>query len=156
MRIIYCYLEFELLQRNLSNMNATLADVKLINLPKIEDPRGNLSFIEEEKHIPFKIGRTYWIYDVPGGQVRGGHAFKIQQEFIVALSGSFDVIIDDGNEKKTFSMNRSYYGLYLPAGLWRQMENFSTNSLAMVMSSTVFSDNDYIRDYQQFLNQKVS
>lgn len=132
-------------------MNANLAKVKLINLPKIEDPRGNLSFIEEEQHIPFKIERTYWIYDVPGGQVRGGHAFKIQQEFIVALSGSFDVIIDDGKENKTFSLNRSYYGLYLPAGLWRQMENFSTNALAMVLSSTSFSQNDYIRDYSEFL-----
>lgn len=132
-------------------MNANLAKVKLINLPKIEDPRGNLSFIEEEQHIPFKIERTYWIYDVPGGQVRGGHAFKIQQEFIVALSGSFDVIIDDGKENKTFSLNRSYYGLYLPAGLWRQMENFSTNALAMVLSSTGFSQNDYIRDYSEFL-----
>lgn len=132
-------------------MNANLAKVKLINLPKIEDPRGNLSFIEEEQHIPFKIERTYWIYDVPGGQVRGGHAFKVQQEFIVALSGSFDVIIDDGNDNKTFTLNRSYYGLYLPAGLWRQMENFSTNALAMVLSSTGFSQNDYIRDYSEFL-----
>jgi hypothetical protein len=132
-------------------MNANLAKVKLINLPKIEDPRGNLSFIEEEQHIPFKIERTYWIYDVPGGQVRGGHAFKVQQEFIVALSGSFDVKIDDGKENKTFSLNRSYYGLYLPAGLWRQMENFSTNALAMVLSSTGFSKTDYIRDYSEFV-----
>ena len=131
-------------------MNSTLSDIKLINLPKIEDPRGNLSFIEEEQHIPFKIERTYWIYDVPGGQVRGGHAFRLQQEFIVALSGSFDVIIDDGKEQKTFSLNRSYYGLYLPAGFWRQMQNFSTNALAMVLSSTVFSQNDYIRDYPEF------
>jgi dTDP-4-dehydrorhamnose 3,5-epimerase-like enzyme len=124
---------------------------KIIDLPKIEDPRGNLSFIEEENHIPFKIERTYWIYDVPGGQTRGGHAFKEQQELIVALSGSFDVIVDDGKTKQTFSLNRSYYGLYLPAGLWRQMQNFSTNSLAMVLSSTVFNENDYIRDYQDFL-----
>lgn len=135
-------------------MKSTLSDIKLINLPKIEDPRGNLSFIEEEKHIPFKIERTYWIYDVPGGQIRGGHAFKKQQELIVALSGSFDVIIDDGNQKQTFSLNRSYNGLFIPSGLWRQMENFSTNSLAMVLSSTQFTEEDYIRDYQDFLRYK--
>lgn len=135
-------------------MNTTLDKIQLINLPKIEDPRGNLSFIEEEKHVPFKIERSYWIYDVPGGQTRGGHAFKEQQELIVALSGSFDVVIDDGTNKQTFSLNRSYYGLYIPAGLWRQMQNFSTNSLALVLSSTPFSENDYIRDYQQFLNYK--
>ena len=135
-------------------MKSTLSDVKLINLPKIEDPRGNLSFIEEENHIPFKIARTYWIYDVPGGQVRGGHSFKKQLEFIVALSGSFDVVVDDGHKKQTFSLNRSYYGLYLPAGLWREMENFSTNSLAMVLSSTEFSEDDYIREYPDFLKYK--
>ncbi len=123
----------------------------IIPLPKFEDPRGNLSFIEENNHIPFKIERTYWIYDVPGGQVRGGHAFKEQQELIVALSGSFDVVVDDGKTKKTFSLNRSYYGLYVPAGIWRQMQNFSTNSLALVLSSTPFSEDDYIRDYDEYL-----
>lgn len=128
--------------------------MKIIQLPKIIDERGNLSFIEEEKHVPFKIERTYWIYDVPGGQVRGGHAFKEQQELIVALSGSFDVVIDDGAVKHTFSLNRSYYGLYIPAGLWRQMQNFSTNSLAMVLSSTHYSEKDYIHDYSEFLKFK--
>ena len=123
----------------------------IINLPKIEDPRGNLSFIEEDTNVPFRVERTYWIYDVPGGQVRGGHAFKVQQEFIVALSGSFDVIVDDGTLKETYSLNRSYYGLYIPSGLWRQMQNFSTNSLAMVLSSTQFSANDYIRNYKEYL-----
>ena len=127
---------------------------QIINLPKFEDLRGNLSFIEEEKHIPFKIERTYWIYDVPGGQMRGGHAFKEQQELIVALSGSFDVVVDDGKVKHTFSLNRSYYGLYIPAGLWREMKNFSTNSLAMVLSSTHYSENDYILDYSEFLKFK--
>jgi len=127
---------------------------KIINLPKIEDPRGNLSIIEEENHIPFKIMRTYWIYDVPGGEMRGGHAFKEQREFIVALSGSFDVVVDDGKEKQTFSLNRSYYGLYLPAGFWRQMQNFSTNSLALVLSSTHYKTDDYIRDYNEYLNTK--
>ncbi len=135
-------------------MKALLSDVKIIDLPKIEDPRGNLSIIEEEKNVPFKIERTYWIYDVPGGQVRGGHAFKEQQELIVALSGSFDVVIDDGVNKQTYSLNRSYYGLYIPAGLWRQMQNFSTNSLAMVLSSTHYAENDYIHDYSEFLKLK--
>jgi len=126
----------------------------IINLPKFEDPRGNLSFIEENNHIPFKIERAYWIYDVPGGQVRGGHAFKKQQELIVALSGSFDVVVDDGNKKYAFSLNRSYYGLYVPAGMWRQLQNFSTNSLALVISSTPFSEDDYIRDYNEYLEYR--
>lgn len=123
----------------------------IIELPKISDPRGNLSVIEEMKDIPFKIERTYWIYDVPGGEARGGHAYKENQEFIVALSGSFDVILDDGNEKKTFHLNRSYYGLYVPKGIWREMENFSTNSLALILASTKFDANDYIRDYGEFV-----
>lgn len=133
------------------NANTRVSDVKIINLPKIEDPRGNLSFIEEESHVPFKIARAYWIYDVPGGQIRGGHAFKKQKEVIIALSGSFDVKVDDGNEQKIYSLNRSYNALYIPAGIWRQMENFSTNSLAMVLSSSPYSENDYIRDYHEFL-----
>ena len=124
----------------------------IIKLPKISDLRGNLSVIEELKDIPFKIERTYWIYDVPGGEKRGGHAYKENQEFIVALSGSFDVVLDDGKEKKVFSLNRSYNGLYVPKGMWREMENFSTNSLALVLSSTKFDVNDYIRDYDEFLN----
>lgn len=123
---------------------------KIIELPKISDPRGNLSVIEEFKDIPFKIERTYWIYDVPGGEARGGHAYKENEEFIVALSGSFDVILDDGIEKKTYHLNRSYYGLYVPKGVWREMENFSTNSLALVLASTKFNPNDYIRDYDEF------
>ena len=131
-----------------------IKNARIINLPKIEDPRGNLTFIEEENHIPFKIQRVYWIYDVPGGQIRGGHAFKEQMEFIVALSGSFDVVVDDGQEKHPFSLNRSYYGLYVSKGLWRHMENFSTNAVAMVLSSTDFNEDDYIRDYQEFLNSK--
>lgn len=132
----------------------TINQVKLLNLPKFEDPRGNLSFIEEDSQVPFCIKRTYWIYDVPGGQVRGGHAFKEQEELIVALSGSFDVVVDDGDSTKVFSLNRSYYGLYIPAGLWRSMENFSTNALAMVLSSTHYSENDYIRGYNEFLQYK--
>lgn len=130
---------------------ANLADSKILNLPKIADPRGNLSIIEQIKQIPFEIKRTYWIYDVPGGCDRGGHAYKENQEFIVALSGAFDVVLDDGKEKKTFSLNRSYMGLYVPKGMWRTMTNFSTNSLALVLSSTEYDVNDYIMDYDEFL-----
>ena len=129
---------------------------EIIHLPKIEDPRGNLSIIEEESNIPFKIERVYWIYDVPGGQMRGGHAFKEQQELIVSLSGSFDVVVDDGMVKQTFSLNRSYYGLYLPSGLWRHMQNFSTNSLAMILSSTHYKAEDYIYNYSEFLKLSQS
>lgn len=129
-------------------------EAKIIQLPKITDPRGNLTFIEGSVHIPFAIQRAYWIYDVPGGGIRGGHAFYEQKEFIVALSGSFDVVVDNGVEKQTFSLNRSYYGLYIPPGYWRQMENFSTNALAMVLSSTVFSETDYMRDYGIFQQLK--
>ena len=132
-------------------MKDTKTQATIIELPKIEDPRGNLSFVEQFKHTPFQIKRVYWIYDVPGGQVRGGHAFKEQQELIIALSGSFDILVDDGIEKQTFSLNRSYYGLYLPAGIWRQMQNFSTNSLALVLSSTHYNIEDYIYDYNEFL-----
>jgi len=123
---------------------------KIIELPKLLDKRGNLSFIEQFKHIPFGIKRTYWIYDVPGGEERGGHAYKENQEFIIALSGSFDVILDDGIKKKTFILNRSYYGLYVPKGVWREMNNFSTNSFALVLSSTEYDENDYIYDYDMF------
>ncbi len=131
-----------------------LENVKIINLPKFLDRRGNLSFIEELNHIPFKIERSYWIYDVPGGESRGGHAYKENEEFIVALSGAFDVILDDGLKKEVFSLNRSYYGLYVPKGLWRSMENFSTNSLALVLSSTKYNPEDYIYDYEQFKKMK--
>lgn len=129
----------------------SIRNVKILDLPKMLDKRGNLSIIEEYKNIPFKIERTYWIYDVPGGEYRGGHAYKENQEFIVALSGSFDVILDDGQEKKTFSLNRSYYGLYVPKGLWREMNNFSTNSLALILASLPYNADDYIYDYQSFL-----
>lgn len=133
---------------------ATIDDVKIIELPKFADPRGNLSFVEQLNHIPFEIKRTYWIYDVPGGEARGGHAFKQNDEFIIALSGAFDVIIDDGETKKKYTLNRSYYGLYVPAGMWREIENFSTNSLALEFGSTHYDVNDYIRDYDEFLKKK--
>ena len=132
----------------------TLSEVRIIQLPKYEDFRGNLSILEGENHIPFKIKRAYWIYDVPGGCIRGGHAFNEQHEFIIALSGSFDVIVDDGNNRKTFQLNRSYYGLYIPATLWREMNNFSTNALALVTSSTLYDSKDYIVDYETFTNTR--
>ncbi len=122
----------------------------IINLPKILDKRGSLSFIEAKKHIPFVIQRSYWIYDVPGGEVRGGHAYRKNKEFIVALSGSFDVVLHDGVKEQVFHLNRSYYGLYVPQMMWRRMENFSTNSLALVLSSTNYEQTDYIRDFEQF------
>lgn len=129
-------------------------DVRIIELPKFTDPRGNLSFVEQLNHIPFEIKRTYWIYDVPGGEARGGHSFRQNQEFIVALSGAFDVVVDDGENRKKFTLNRSYYGLYVPVGLWREMENFSTNSLALEFGSIHYDVNDYIRDYDEFLKLK--
>jgi len=131
-----------------------MKNVKIIDLPKILDPRGNLSFLESENHVPFEIKRTYWIYDVPGGEIRGGHAFKEQQELIIVLSGSLDVVVFDGTEEKKFSLNRSYYGLYVPSCLWRHMENFATNTLAIVVSSTLFEESDYIRDKDEFLKLK--
>ena len=132
----------------------TVEDVRIIELSKFTDPRGNLSFVEQLNHIPFEIKRTYWIYDVPGGEARGGHAFRKNEEFIVALSGAFDVIVDDGKEKKRFALNRSYYGLYIPAGLWRTMENFSTNSLALEFGSIHYDRADYVEEYDQFLKLK--
>ena len=129
----------------------TLDKVEIIDLPKICDPRGNLSFIEGNNHIPFKIERTYWIYDVPGGKTRSGHAFRTQEEFIVALSGSFDIILNDGKgNEETFHMARSYYGLHIPPMTWRRIVNFSTNSVAMILSSTKYDANDYIEDFEQF------
>jgi oxalate decarboxylase/phosphoglucose isomerase-like protein (cupin superfamily) len=123
-----------------------------IDLPTFFDPNGNLACIEEENHIPFQIARVYWIYDVPGGEMRGGHAFKTHKEFIVALSGSFDVILDNGEEKQVLSLNRSHYGLYVPQLVWRTIENFSTNSLCLIIASEKYDATDYIRDYNEFKN----
>lgn len=132
----------------------TIDDCRIIDLPKFLDARGNLSFAENFKQIPFEIKRTYWIYDVPGGENRGGHAYRANHEFIIALSGAFDVVVDDGFQKKNFSLNRSYYGLYIPSGLWRTLENFSTNSLALEFGSEHYDKKDYIRDYEQFKQLK--
>ncbi len=128
---------------------------QIINLPKIVDRRGNLSFIEGENHIPFIIHRTYWIYDVPGGEIRGGHAYRENEEFIVALSGSFDVVLHDGKTEQRYHLNRSYNGIYVPKMMWRSMENFSTNSLALVLSSMDYSMEDYLRDFEEFKKEVV-
>ncbi len=128
----------------------------LIQLPKISDPRGNLTFIEATNHVPFDIKRVYWIYDVPGGETRGGHAFKEQNELIVAISGSFDVVVDDGEKEERFHLNRSYIGLHVPPGKWRYMDNFSTNSIALVLASTQYQETDYIRNYEDFRQFKPS
>jgi hypothetical protein len=121
-----------------------------IDLPKFLDLRGNLSFIEEDTHLSFKVKRIYWIYDVPGGEYRGGHAFRETEELIVALSGSFDIVLHDGDKEYRFHLNRSYYGVYVPKMMWRMLENFSTNSLALIIASTVYNDADYIRDFEEF------
>ncbi|HMW67750.1 MAG TPA: FdtA/QdtA family cupin domain-containing protein [Chitinophagaceae bacterium] len=123
---------------------------RIVQLPKIPDKRGNLTFFENSKQIPFEIARVYWIYDVPGGETRGSHAYKEQQEFIVALSGSLDVVLHNGNEELKFSLNRSYYGLYIPKMYWRRLENFSTNSLALNVSDRAYDAMDYIRDFEEF------
>lgn len=130
-----------------------MAQPKLIYLPKILDDRGNLTFVEEKKHLPFIINRVYWIYDVPGGEFRGSHAFRHNQEMIAALSGSFDVVLHDGKREYRFSLNRSYDGVYVPNMVWRRMENFSTNSLAIVLSSSNFDPDDYIRDFDLFMKE---
>lgn len=133
---------------------STVEDCRIIHLPKIPDDRGNLTFIEAKRHIPFVIKRAYWVYDVPGGEKYIGHAYKELEEFIVALSGSFDIVIDDGKEKKTVALNRSYFGLYIPNMIWRHIENFSTNAFCLILASLPFSEEDYIRNYPLFLQKK--
>lgn len=131
-------------------MRMDIKEAQIVQLPKVLDVRGNLSFLEENNQVPFVIKRVYWIYDVPGGVRRGAHGYRENQELVVALSGSFDVVIDDGKSQKSFHLNRSYYGLYIPKNTWREMVNFSTNSLALVLSSTEYDKEDYIFDYEIF------
>lgn len=126
---------------------------QLVSLPKIADPRGNLSFIEAGRPVPFAIKRSYWIYDVPGGETRGGHAYRSLQECIIALSGSFDVHLDDGERKRRVSLNRSYLGLVVPRLLWRRLDNFSTNAVCLILASDYYDAADYIRDYAEFLRE---
>jgi dTDP-4-dehydrorhamnose 3,5-epimerase-like enzyme len=128
-----------------------LEQCRIIDLPKISDPRGNLTFIEGDRHIPFGIRRAYYLYDVPGGESRGGHAHKTLEQFIIAASGSFDVVVDDGTKSRVFSLNRSYYGLYIPRMIWRALENFSSGAVCLVLASEYYDENDYYRDHQEFL-----
>lgn len=127
---------------------------RLINLPKILDRRGNLSFIENDAQIPFEIKRVYWIYDVPAGEHRGGHAFLETEELIIALSGSFDVVLHDGDKEQRFLLNRSFYGVFVPKLIWRLLENFSTNAFVLIIASTDFCEKDYLRDFSEFKNKK--
>ena len=128
-----------------------LEDCRVIDLPKIADPRGNLTFIEADRHIPFAIQRVYYLYDVPGGAERGGHAHKNLHQLIIAMSGSFDIHLDDGTQKKRFHLNRSYSGLYVCPGIWRELDNFSSGSVCMVLASNFYDEADYFRDYSEFL-----
>jgi dTDP-4-dehydrorhamnose 3,5-epimerase-like enzyme len=127
-----------------------LSKCRLIELPRVEDRRGNLTFIEEKRHVPFEIKRVYYLYDVPGGEARGGHAHKKLQQFIIAANGSFDIVLDEGLSKERYHMNRSYYGLYIPSGVWRELDNFSSGSVCLVLASEYFDEEDYIRDYNVF------
>jgi hypothetical protein len=135
------------------NLPEVVGGCKIIQLPKISDLRGNLSYVEGGKYVPFMIRRAYWIYDVPGGALRGGHAYRKLQEFIIAASGSFDVVVDDGSERQVVQLNRSYFGLYVPPMLWRQIENFSSNSVTLILGSLPHSEDDYFRDYQAFVRE---
>lgn len=129
----------------------SLSNCRVIELPKITDPRGNLTFIEGGSHIPFDIRRVYYLYDVPGGAERGGHGHKALHQLIIAMSGSFDIVLDDGREKRRFHLNRSYYGLYVCPMIWRELDNFSSGSVCMVLASNLYDEADYYRDYDQFL-----
>jgi dTDP-4-dehydrorhamnose 3,5-epimerase-like enzyme len=129
----------------------SLDECRIIDLPRIQDPRGNLTFIEGENHVPFDIARVYYLYDVPGGESRGGHAHRQLEQFIIAMSGSFDVVLDDGGERRTVSLNRSYYGLYMPRMIWRELVNFSSGSVCTVLASRPYEEEDYYRDYDEFV-----
>lgn len=128
-----------------------VADAKLVELPRVTDPRGNLTFIEGSRHVPFAIARVYYLYDVPGGETRGGHAHRALEQFIIAMSGSFDVVLDDGRDQRTVNLNRSYYGLYLPRMVWRELVNFSSGSVCAVLASEYYDEADYFRDYDEFV-----
>lgn len=128
----------------------SVADCKIIELPRVNDPRGNLTFVESGRHVPFELKRIFYLYDVPGGATRAGHALKTCHQFLIASSGSFDVIVDDGLKKERHQLNRSHYGLYIPPLIWREIENFSSNSMCMVLASEFYSENDYYREYTQF------
>ncbi|MGD6806482.1 MAG: sugar 3,4-ketoisomerase [Candidatus Bathyarchaeia archaeon] len=134
----------------LSEKYTVLDACRIVNFPKVTDQRGNLSFIEENHQIPFKIKRVYYLYDVPSGATRGGHAHKELHQVVIALSGSFDVILDDGLRRRSFFLNRPHYGLYIPPRIWRELENFSSNSVALSLVSEIYDESDYVRDYDDF------
>ena len=129
----------------------SLADCRIIDLPRVTDPRGNLTFIEERRHVPFDIQRIYYLYDVPGGESRGGHAHRSLEQCIIAASGSFDVVLNDGREERTFFLNRSYFGLYVPRMIWRELVNFSSGSVCLVLASTLFEEDDYFREFDDYV-----
>jgi len=133
-----------------------VSDCRLIELPRIQDGRGNLTFIESERHVPFPIERTYYLYDVPGGAARGAHGHKQLHQLMIAISGSFDVTLDDGTEKRRFHLNRSYIGLYIPPMIWRELDNFSSGSVCVVLASAYYDENDYLRNYQEFQRLKAA
>ena len=134
-----------------------LRDCRIVQLPKISDPRGNLTFAESRRNVPFEVRRAYWLYDVPGGEDRGGgHAYRRSHEFVVALSGSFDVTVNDGTDIRTFTLNRSYFGLHIPQTLWRRIDNFSTNAVCLVLASTAHDADDYIRDHEVFTRWRAA
>jgi glyoxylate utilization-related uncharacterized protein len=134
-------------------LNSKLAGCRIIQLPKVEDVRGNLCFIEEKRHVPFAIRRVYWVYDVPGGGIRDAHAYRTLEEFIVAVSGNFDVAVDDGREQSIVQLNRSYTGLYVPPRVWRSLENFSSNSVALILASQPYLEEEYLRGYEDFMRE---
>jgi len=129
----------------------TLSVCRIINLPKISDSRGNITFIEGSRHIPFQIQRVYYLYDVPGGETRGGHAHRQLEQFLISANGSFDVVLDDGKDRQRFHLNRSYYGLYITPGIWRELENFSSGSICLVLASAFYDEEDYIRDHEDYI-----
>ena len=143
-----------ILSTNRVDQSQIVGGCRIITLPKIADVRGNLSYVEGGRHVPFAIQRAYWIYDVPGGALRGGHAYYKLEELIIAASGSFDVVVDDGSERQVVHLNRSYFGLYVPSMVWRQIENFSSNSVTLILGSLPYSEEDYLRDYESFVRAR--
>jgi hypothetical protein len=142
--------------KTVETMTGRIDNCHLVDLPRIHDPRGNLTFIEGGNHVPFDIRRVYYLYDVPGGAERGGHAHKGLEQLIIAMSGSFDVVLDDGREKRRFHLNRSHFGLFVCPMIWRELDNFSSGSVCMVLASNLYDEADYFRDYGDFLRAQLT